>query len=112
MNGLLQVAGAGKRRPGSGTAERKPYMISRIRNPAIAPGLRTVDRPGRTCDAGVTTNRPGDRLDRHRTTAAAIRVLMMPRDTNHHGTIFGGVILATSTRPAPWPRCAWAAAGS
>ncbi len=31
---------------------------------------------------------PGD----HRN--AAIRVLMMPRDTNHHGTIFGGVILS------------------
>ena len=26
--------------------------------------------------------------------SAAIRVLMMPRDTNHHGTIFGGVILS------------------
>ncbi|MEZ5306238.1 MAG: hotdog domain-containing protein [Pyrinomonadaceae bacterium] len=25
---------------------------------------------------------------------AAIRVNMMPRDTNHHGTIFGGVILS------------------
>jgi acyl-CoA thioesterase YciA len=25
---------------------------------------------------------------------AAIRVMMMPRDTNHHGTIFGGVILS------------------
>lgn len=25
---------------------------------------------------------------------AAIRVLMMPRDTNFHGTIFGGVILS------------------
>ena len=25
---------------------------------------------------------------------AAIRVLMMPRDTNHRGTIFGGVILS------------------
>ena len=25
---------------------------------------------------------------------AAIRVLMMPRDTNQHGTIFGGVILS------------------
>jgi acyl-CoA thioesterase YciA len=25
---------------------------------------------------------------------AAIRVLMMPRDTNYHGTIFGGVILS------------------
>ncbi len=25
---------------------------------------------------------------------AAIRVVMMPRDTNHHGTIFGGVILS------------------
>lgn len=24
----------------------------------------------------------------------AIKVLMMPRDTNHHGTIFGGVILS------------------
>ena len=24
----------------------------------------------------------------------AIRVLMMPRDTNHHGTIFGGIILS------------------
>ena len=24
----------------------------------------------------------------------AIRVLMLPRDTNHHGTIFGGVILS------------------
>jgi len=24
----------------------------------------------------------------------AIRVLMMPRDTNAHGTIFGGVILS------------------
>ncbi len=31
---------------------------------------------------------PGD----HRN--AAIRVMMMPRDTNHHGTIFGGVILS------------------
>ena len=31
---------------------------------------------------------PGDRRN------AAIRVLMMPRDTNHHGTIFGGVILS------------------
>ncbi|MBK8164973.1 MAG: acyl-CoA thioesterase [bacterium] len=26
--------------------------------------------------------------------SVAIRVLMMPRDTNHHGTIFGGVILS------------------
>ena len=26
--------------------------------------------------------------------SAAIRVLMMPRDTNHRGTIFGGVILS------------------
>jgi acyl-CoA thioesterase YciA len=25
---------------------------------------------------------------------AAIRVMMMPRDTNHRGTIFGGVILS------------------
>lgn len=25
---------------------------------------------------------------------AAIRVLMMPRDTNHRGTIFGGVVLS------------------
>ncbi len=25
---------------------------------------------------------------------ASIRVLMMPRDTNYHGTIFGGVILS------------------
>ncbi len=25
---------------------------------------------------------------------AAIRVTMMPRDTNHHGTIFGGIILS------------------
>lgn len=25
---------------------------------------------------------------------AAIRLTMMPRDTNHHGTIFGGVILS------------------
>ena len=31
---------------------------------------------------------PGD----HRN--AAIRVMMMPRDTNAHGTIFGGVILS------------------
>ena len=31
---------------------------------------------------------PGDKRN------AAIRVLMMPRDTNHHGTIFGGVILS------------------
>ena len=32
---------------------------------------------------------PGDRRN------AAIRVLMMPRDTNHHGTIFGGVVLSS-----------------
>ncbi len=25
---------------------------------------------------------------------AAIRVTMMPRDTNHHGTIFGGIVLS------------------
>ena len=25
---------------------------------------------------------------------AAIRVTMMPKDTNHHGTIFGGIILS------------------
>lgn len=25
---------------------------------------------------------------------AAIRLTMMPRDTNHHGTIFGGVVLS------------------
>lgn len=25
---------------------------------------------------------------------AAIRLTMMPRDTNHHGTIFGGIILS------------------
>ena len=30
----------------------------------------------------------------HEPDHAAIRVLMMPRDTNHHGTIFGGVILS------------------
>ena len=30
----------------------------------------------------------------HQPDHAAIRVLMMPRDTNHHGTIFGGVILS------------------
>jgi len=29
-----------------------------------------------------------------RTRNAAIRVTMMPRDTNHHGTIFGGIILS------------------
>lgn len=28
------------------------------------------------------------------TSAPAIRVMMMPRDTNAHGTIFGGVILS------------------
>ena len=31
---------------------------------------------------------------KHRQRDPAIRVLMMPRDTNHHGTIFGGVILS------------------
>jgi acyl-CoA thioesterase YciA len=25
---------------------------------------------------------------------AAIRITMMPRDTNHHGTVFGGIILS------------------
>jgi acyl-CoA thioesterase YciA len=33
-------------------------------------------------------------LSPHPHDSVAIRVLMMPRDTNHHGTIFGGVILS------------------
>ena len=36
---------------------------------------------------------PGDAMTAPQNDAA-IRVLMMPRDTNHHGTIFGGVILS------------------
>ncbi len=32
--------------------------------------------------------------DQERMRNAAIRLTMMPRDTNHHGTIFGGVILS------------------
>ncbi len=31
---------------------------------------------------------------RHAPTCPAIRVMMMPRDTNAHGTIFGGVLLS------------------
>ena len=31
----------------------------------------------------------------------AIRVLMMPRDTNHHGTIFGGVLINLHWGEAP-----------
>lgn len=34
------------------------------------------------------SDRPGSKRD------PAIRVMMMPRDTNAHGTIFGGVILS------------------
>lgn len=33
-------------------------------------------------------------MSSHPHDSVAIRVLMMPRDTNHHGTIFGGVILS------------------
>jgi acyl-CoA thioesterase YciA len=33
-------------------------------------------------------------LSSHPHDSVATRVLMMPRDTNHHGTIFGGVILS------------------
>jgi len=32
--------------------------------------------------------------DQERKRNAAIRLTMMPRDTNHHGTIFGGIILS------------------
>ena len=32
--------------------------------------------------------------ERERMRNAAIRVTMMPKDTNHHGTIFGGIILS------------------
>ena len=32
--------------------------------------------------------------DEHRSRDAAIRLTMMPRDTNAHGTVFGGVILS------------------
>ena len=32
--------------------------------------------------------------EKERMRNAAIRLTMMPRDTNHHGTIFGGVILS------------------
>lgn len=43
--------------------------------------------------------RPGDNVDMDKTAAErrpepVIRVMMMPRDTNAHGTIFGGVILS------------------
>ena len=34
------------------------------------------------------------RKEAERLRNAAIRVTMMPRDTNHHGTIFGGVVLS------------------
>ncbi len=42
---------------------------------------------------------PGDNVDMDKTDAQSrpepvIRVMMMPRDTNAHGTIFGGVILS------------------
>jgi acyl-CoA thioesterase YciA len=41
------------------------------------------------------TSQPRDRATPlPRWTEPAIRVLMMPRDTNAHGTIFGGVILS------------------
>ena len=32
--------------------------------------------------------------DHERMRNAAIRVTMMPKDTNHHGTIFGGIVLS------------------
>ncbi|QQS40630.1 MAG: acyl-CoA thioesterase [Acidobacteriota bacterium] len=35
-----------------------------------------------------------DEKKRERMRNAAIRVTMMPRDTNHHGTIFGGIVLS------------------
>ena len=35
----------------------------------------------------------------------AIRVVLMPKDTNAHGTIFGGVIRAILTLPQP-SKCA------
>ncbi|MBK5258536.1 MAG: acyl-CoA thioesterase [Thermoanaerobaculia bacterium] len=47
---------------------------------------RRVDKT-RTSEADVTEIAP-------KWSEPAIRVLMMPRDTNAHGTIFGGVILS------------------
>lgn len=35
-----------------------------------------------------------EQKDQERIRNVAIRLTMMPRDTNHHGTIFGGVILS------------------
>ena len=36
----------------------------------------------------------GFRMDKSENRDAAIRLTMMPRDTNAHGTVFGGVILS------------------
>jgi acyl-CoA thioesterase YciA len=42
----------------------------------------------------VTAESPDSETPQPRWNEPAIRVLMMPRDTNAHGTIFGGVILS------------------
>jgi acyl-CoA thioesterase YciA len=42
----------------------------------------------------VTAEPPDSETPQPRWNEPAIRVLMMPRDTNAHGTIFGGVILS------------------
>jgi len=42
----------------------------------------------------VTAGPPDPETPQPRWNEPAIRVLMMPRDTNAHGTIFGGVILS------------------
>lgn len=45
-----------------------------------------------TQQANPNAETPGEKSERLRN--AAIRLTMMPRDTNAHGTIFGGVILS------------------
>lgn len=45
-----------------------------------------------TQEINPNTETPGEKSERLRN--AAIRITMMPRDTNAHGTIFGGVILS------------------
>jgi acyl-CoA thioesterase YciA len=40
------------------------------------------------------TEETKEEKEQERMRNAAIRLTMMPRDTNHHGTIFGGIILS------------------
>ena len=58
---------------------------------SFAPLFDTAGRPGY---ADTTMCEPEDMAEPGRALDPAIRVVLMPKDTNAHGTIFGGVILS------------------